>query len=99
MRFKKTETAKWTIVYHKGKRIAEFVNKEFETDDKAVIRVLKDMGYQDIGRLGKAVSSIAENGSGPTVSDLLGKPVEEVKATAEPIKRSPGRPPFNPVRV
>lgn len=92
MRFKKTEKAKWTIVYHEGKRIAEFVNKEFETDDKDVIRVLKSMGYQDIGKLGNTVESNIGSDSGPSVNDLLGDnskgPVPE---SPESKKRKSGR--------
>lgn len=95
MRFKKTEKAKWTIVYHEGKRIAEFVNNEFETDDKDIIRVLKSMGYQDIGKLGNTVMSVLGDNAGPSVSDLLGKATKVTGEVVEPIRRKPGRPPAN----
>lgn len=49
MKLRKTAKAFWTIVYHEGKRIAEFVKGEFETDDESVAKVLNEMGYELIG--------------------------------------------------
>lgn len=57
MKFRKTEKAYWTIVYHEGKRIAEFVKGEFETDDEFVIEALQDMGYQNRGRPLKSLAT------------------------------------------
>ena len=50
MKFRKTDTAKYTIVYHGGKRIAHFVKDEFTTQDEKVINCLTDMGYQAIDK-------------------------------------------------
>lgn len=51
MIIRKTEKAFWTIVYHEGKRIAEFVKGEFETDDKTTAKILNIMGYEIVGGL------------------------------------------------
>ena len=51
MKFRKTEKAYWTVVYHEGKRIAEFVKNEFESTDEFVINALRKMGYEMIGKL------------------------------------------------
>ena len=50
MKFRKTEIAKCTVVYNKGKRVARFEKGECETDDNAVIECLTKMGYQGIGK-------------------------------------------------
>lgn len=73
MLLRKTEKAKWTIVYHEGRRIAEFVNKEFTTQDKDVILALSNMGYECIETAGKVSTKKAEvyTGTGPSIDDIF----------------------------
>lgn len=45
MIFRKTEHAKWSIVYHAGQRIAHFVKGECEVHSTKIAAILTDMGY------------------------------------------------------
>ena len=88
MKFRKTEKAYWTVVYYEGKRIAEFVKDEFETDDEFIVIALEDMGYEAIGKLPEKVEApIVENPEVDVVLELIDDPKAAYEIVTAALKK------------